>query len=283
MIDDQIRLRGLGERFAAGFPDLSGVRAVLLTGSVARGLADRWSDVELMVFWDGEPADESRRAAVAAAGGELTAFHGYDPDNDEWSEDVLFDGVEVQVSHRTVAGAEGWVADVTQRFDPDLTKQDLIALIRYGVALHDSGVVAGWRSRTEVYPDALGLAMVRAHLEFRSAWQRRKLLARGDVLPLAQDRLDTVRNVLLVLLGLNRVWFPHLGFKWVRDLAEGLPLAPAALPARLEAVLTATPASAVPAADALIMETLELVAKHLPTAGAEEEITHQLTPRPGPG
>jgi hypothetical protein len=264
--------RALAERYAAGYPHLPGVRAVVLAGSVARGIADRYSDIELMVFWDGPPEEPLRRRAAEAGGGTVAACHGYDPDNDEWADDVLVSGVEVQVSHRTVAGTERWLADVLDRADPDLVKQDLIALIEHGVALSGAELVQAWQRRVAHYPAPLALAMVRAHLDFGSAWQRRKLADRGELLPLYDDLTATVRNVLLVLLGLNRVYFPHLGFKWMHRLATRLPVAPADLASRLDAVLTAPPETAVPVADALITETLTLVAAHLPDAGAAEEL-----------
>lgn len=264
------RLRAAGERLAGEFKTLAGVRSVLLTGSVARGTADRWSDVELLVLWETAPPEAARRGAAASAGGVVTAFHDHRPADGEWAEDVLLDGVEVQIAHRVVAEVSTWIADLVERADPALVKQYLVATLRDAVVLHDTGLIDGWITATDVYPEALALATVRAHLRFRSSWERRKLLDRGDLVPLTQDRLDTVRNVLLVLLGLNRMWLPHLGFKWVGPAAERLRLAPAGLPARLDALLTATPASAVPAADALISETLILVAHHLPAAGAEK-------------
>ncbi|HEY2793688.1 MAG TPA: hypothetical protein VGJ28_15095, partial [Micromonosporaceae bacterium] len=229
--------RELAERVATAYAGIPGVRAVLLTGSVARDFDDGWSDVELMVFHDGEPSEEARRAVP----GLVTCWE-YDGDNDEWADDLLIDGVEVQASHKTVAGAEAWLSACTVGHDPDLVKQDFIALVRYGVPLHGSDVIAAWRRATDLYPDELRLAMVTEHLDFRSDWHRRKLLDRGELLPLYTDLVDSVRNVHLVLLGLNGVWFPHLGFKWLRRTAADLVIAPPDLADRLDAVLTAEPA-----------------------------------------
>jgi hypothetical protein len=272
--------RALAERFAAGYPERPGVRSVLLGGSVARGLADRWSDIELMVFWDGEPSQALRGQAVAAGGGTLVTAWDYDEDNAEWSDDVLLDGVEVQVSHRTVAGTHRWLADVIEDFAPDLVKQDLIALIRSGVPLHGADLISRWRRQTAEYPPELALAMVRAHLDFRSGWQRRKLLARGDLVPLYADLVDTARNVVLVLLGLNHSYFPHLGFKWLPQVTAELPQALAELAARLDALFTSAPAEAATLADALIEETLLLVEAQMPEAGAAAELALVRAVRP---
>ena len=44
---------------------LDGVDAVMLGGSTARGDADRWSDVEVGVFWERPPTAAQRRAVPA--------------------------------------------------------------------------------------------------------------------------------------------------------------------------------------------------------------------------
>ena len=272
--------RALAAEFAAGYQGRDGVRAVLLSGSVARGRADRYSDIELLVCWAGPPDGPARRDAVAAGGASLVTGYDYDAENAEWSDDVLLSGVEIQVSHRTQAGVGQWLTDVTTRFDPDLTKQDLISLIRTGVPLSGAELIGEWRRQSDHYPAPLADAMIRAHLDFRSAWQRRKLLDRGDLIPLYADLVDTARNVVLVLLGLNREYFPHLGFKWVPALAAGLAEAPAGLARRLDALFTAEPAEAVRVADALIEETLTLVAARRPETGAAAELAQVRRSRP---
>ncbi len=45
------------------------VRAVMVGGSVARGWADRYSDVEVGVFWEAFPSPEQFRAAMERARG----------------------------------------------------------------------------------------------------------------------------------------------------------------------------------------------------------------------
>ena len=273
MTDHSAWRRVLAEQFAEGYRGLPGVRAVLLAGSVARGFADRYSDIELTVFWNGPPPERLRRHAAEAGGGIMVQAHSFDPDNDEWADDITLSGVEIQASHRTVDGTERWLADVVTGFDPDLAKQDLIALIRSGVPVHDADLVRSWQERTEVYPRKLAIAMVRAHLDFRSAWQRRKLLDRRELLPLYTDLVDSARNIVLVLFGLNYRYFPHLGFKWLPHDIAALTSTPANLTTRLNTTFTASPQDAVRAIDSLIEETLTLAGASLPEAGANEELT----------
>ncbi len=50
------------------------VLAVMAGGSVARGCADEYSDVEIGVFWDTPPSEEDRRDAARRMGGEVWKF-----------------------------------------------------------------------------------------------------------------------------------------------------------------------------------------------------------------
>jgi hypothetical protein len=270
IVDD---LRALATRFAAAYAPLAGVRAVLLTGSVARGWADRYSDIELMVFWDGEPDQQLRHQAARDGGGTMVTCWDYDEENEEWSDDILLDGVEIQVSHRDRAATADWIADVVEDGDTSLTKQDLIALIQFGVPLAGDGLIASWRDACKVYPDALAAAMLAEYADFRSVQQRAKLLERGELLALSMDLTQSARNVFLCLLAHNRVYFPHLGYKWIRPVLRTLPDVPADAADRLDAVVSAPPAEAVAAADALIADTLRLV-------GADDELAALYAQRP---
>ncbi len=168
------------------------------------------------------------------------------------------------MSHRTVEVTERW----------------MVALLTVGVPLAGAELVDRWRRRCDPYPPPLALAMVREHLDFASAWPRRKLLDRGELLPLYTDLTRTARNVVLVLLGLNRVYFPHLGFKWLPRVLAELPVAPVDVAGRLARLFTDPPADAVRIADALVVETLTLVVEHLPAAEAGVELAAYRTERP---
>ena len=56
-------LRDLADRLAALAVEHTGPQAILLTGSVARGDADEYSDVDLIVYYDALP-DEAARESI---------------------------------------------------------------------------------------------------------------------------------------------------------------------------------------------------------------------------
>lgn len=56
----------------------------MLAGSASRGCADRYSDIEMGVFWDGPPSDEERMAHIEPAGGMFWELDPYDEVEKIW-------------------------------------------------------------------------------------------------------------------------------------------------------------------------------------------------------
>ena len=262
--DTSRRLLALAQDIGSAYGANREVAAVLVGGSVSRGHADRWSDLELGVFWVAAPSAGARAALADAAG---AADRRVFPDAglpDASEEDYLVDGVKVDVVHLTVAAAARVVDDVTERADPTVAKHVLVATLRHGVPLHGGALLAGWRARAAAYPGELRVAMVEQHLAFGPHWWLEMLAERDDV-PYLHDLLCRVeRSVLGALFGLNQVYPPSATLKWAARTAESLAVAPPNLAPRLKRVFRAAPREGVQEARRLIDETVDLVDAHLP-------------------
>ena len=75
----------LAWRIAPFYASNPHVDAVLLGGSTASGRADRYSDIEIGVFWNHPPSDEERRSAIIQVGGQVQRLYPYDPVEEVWS------------------------------------------------------------------------------------------------------------------------------------------------------------------------------------------------------
>jgi hypothetical protein len=254
------------------------VAAILVGGSVARGHADRWSDLELGIFWTGAPTEAARAAAAGVAG---AAQRRVFPNaaTEAWEEEYRVGGVKVDVGHLTVAAAEQIIDDVTVRGDPALAKQVFVAAVRDGVPLHGGALLAGWKVRAAAYPDELARAMVAEHLAFGPHWWLEMLAERDDLLALYGLLCRVERSVLGVLLGLNRVYPASAEFKWADRLAGSLTVAPPHLARRLKRVFRAEPREGVREAARLIDETVALVEAHLPTVDTAAVRARLASPR----
>lgn len=255
------RRRELAANVAGVFAGNPDVAAVLLAGSVPRGLADEFSDVEVDVYWRTPPSDDDRRAVWADNGWPLVAT---DVDEHEWADSFLVEGVKVDTSQFLVETLDRFIDSAMRDADTEPEYQVRITAIRDGVPLHGAPVIEGWRSRTEPYPDALGQAMVRQGLDVWPRMRLEMLAARDDVLLLRSDVVDVIQGVLSALFGLNRRFAPHPWHKWLDWETSLFGVAPDGLNRRIREILTARPPVAVVEVSRLVHETFDLVDQELP-------------------
>jgi hypothetical protein len=240
------------------------VVAMVLCGSVARGWADAWSDVELLVCWSSiAPADERARLARAAGGTSRQSWP-IDPELGVIEEPFVRDGIKVDLLHVASASIDAVLEAVTVGADPSPRKHVLVAAIRDGVALAGKNRLDAWQARAAVYPLALRVAVIEQNLIFGPHWWLEMLAARGDLLPLSDLLARIGRAVLGIVHALNDTYALSNDGKWSLRMAASLPLAPDDFPGRLARMLSAPAIPAVAEATALIDETIGLVARHCP-------------------
>jgi hypothetical protein len=285
--DDDVRWRReLGVQVAQAYAASPKIAAVALAGSVARGWADRYSDVELDVFWQEPPTDQERLAVLAQAGCRVDVQWADPPsheayrailrrtnghasqvwpyEDDEWSEHFYVNRVNIGVSAFLAVTVERWLDDVITGLDTDDDKHILIASLQQGQPLHGVERLQAWKNRIH-YPDELAAAVLRELLEVDESWWQRDMLAGRDALiPLHDLLCRSQRWLLRLLLALNRIWLPDPRFKWAGRLVEQMPLAPPDLARRLRLVFQVPPPAAVAEMEALALETLSLVDRYVP-------------------
>jgi hypothetical protein len=203
-------------------------------------------------------------------GGTRVALYPYEEENGDAPEEFLAHGMKIDLGHRSVEITQQRIADVVKRFDTDLAKQDSISLILDCMPIYGASVIEQLRSRTYPYPAELARAMVREHLDFGSSWWPYMMAERGDMLPLYEGFVHIERRMILVLLGLNRVYLHHLGFKWIDWLATKLLIAPPDLASRLNGLFLSGPFTAARDLDVLLHETIALVEAHMPEIDTSE-------------
>jgi hypothetical protein len=154
--------------------------------------------------------------------------------------------------------------DVLEGADSSLTIQQHLATLLSALPLSEPSVLTHWQQRAMVYPQELSVAMVRAHLRFRPAWEQEMLAERNDLLVLYESICTVEQHILLVLMGLNRLYYP--GFRRIDRLMEQMPIAPPNLSTRFKQVFGIVgidPLAGVYQLHDLIEESFSLVRTHL--------------------
>ena len=253
--------RALAESVAPAYAANPKVAGVLLAGSVARGIADQFSDIEIDIFWHTPPADEDLLAPIERCGWELLYRH---VDQNEWADGFFIEGIKVDTSQFLVSTIDGWLDDVVERGDIEPEYQVRITAIQHGRPLHGMELIERWRATTAVYPRTLAHAMVAECRSFRPRYLLEMLAARDNVLVLHQDLVAAEQLILSVLMGVNRMYAPHPYHKWLDWEVGQLTIAPPDLNRRLRHILRAEPHAAVDQLAQLIEETFALIERHMP-------------------
>jgi predicted nucleotidyltransferase len=270
------------DRVIACYDDLDGVSMVLLTGSVARGLSDDASDLDLYLYCDDvDRASLETTPRVEQLGGRRVVgvdgatgyFEKY------WLDDRF---VDVEVVSNVVLD----VADeaVTSGAATDQVL-GLACSLRDAVARRGGDELARWQGRL-VYGDELARHQVQTRgvrLLAPSVLHRLSYL-RGDTLSY-EVRLSAVLLDVVGLLGaVNRAFLPLAEPKWLPWHLERLDHRPPDLLARLDAGLTRPDAATVADLDRLVHEVLDLVDEHVPDAStAPARFVLALDPSRPPG
>jgi len=278
--DTAERLRELAERLLALELEHGAPAAALLTGSVSTGEADEYSDVDLILYFDGAiPDDEAINAVRDSVGGGDAAPIG-PRSEDACAIQFPVDGVQVQLAHETLASVEADIAKVVDELEVDTPLQKALEGLHSGAALHGAETIARLRERA-VYSEELQRAMVQTFWRFYPLWYVADQLERRDAVVWRYEVMaQSAYNVLGVLAGLNRVWFTTFQLKRMRKLVESFELAPPRLAERLEALFDPDAKTAVAELEHLVGETRELVRGRFPDL--DLKLTRELGTRHAP-
>lgn len=265
-------VRALARRVVAEALALGPLRGALLAGSGARGDADFYSDVDLLLYVDELPPEGRLEELREAVGGELPLPIA------PWLVQFYVDDVAVQVGYSTVAKIDEELDAALVRLEEVIgsANQKMLSGFLEGMPLHGEELIAAWRERVAAYPEELRRASIEHYWRFFPLWfyapamvERDAELWRLDVL------LDAAFNVLGVLAALNRVYYARFELKRLHAFTAKLVLAPPELAKRLESLFRLPPGDAADELGRLVEETRDLVTAELPDL--------ELALRPPPG
>jgi hypothetical protein len=260
------------------------VATAMVGGSISRGYADEYSDLEIGLFWTQQPSEAERTAIASHVSADILSLTTAEAGEPAWwgnehygVEKVVIDGrpstgsVMVSIHHLLAESVEQWLTDVLERYDTSSQKQELVAAIHDAAPLVREELLRSWQKRTALYPAELARRIIRENLWFGPWFWPGAYAQRGDDLVLRQHFIWMVHSMLKLLAALNRIYYRSTEHKWMDYLILDMAIAPEDLAARIKQALRADPSAAEQQLYRLIGEILTLVEQHMPAVSASFE------------
>ena len=266
----------LAREIARAYSGEPRVRAVMVGGSVSRGCADEYSDLEVGVFWAVPPSDVDRKDAVARMGGETEIWSFGGLRDGKATENIGLSGYTigskhyggtamVSPMHTAVETADRWIEALIDDLDTAPRNYELASAIHYGVPLYGHDLVGRWKRKVASFPDRLAVKLVQQNMWLGHWFRPDAYAGRADHLVLAEHLVQMQQHIVNVLAALNRTYVPSTEHKWVDWLLDRLPIKPTDCAARLKQTFAGGDLGQ--AARELVemgLEVIDLVELHLP-------------------
>lgn len=259
-------LLALGKKILEPYTQLPHARAAMITGSVAEGISDNYSDLDMTVYYENEIPTEEELVRIREANGALERVWLLgDPAEGEIAEAYELNGVQAQIGHARISVWENDIAEILERFNADTPLHKAMSGTLECIAVYGEAYIDKWRQQIAAYPDGLRRAMVEQHLKFFPYWNISKQLETRDATVWHyQILVEASYNLVAILAGLNRLYFTTFQFKKMHRLLEQMTIAPENFSERLEALFQMPPTDAAIALEALLREVMALVERELP-------------------
>jgi predicted nucleotidyltransferase len=254
--------RGIADRIVKGLAARTELRATLLAGSVARGMADEYSDIDLLNYYEELPDRQVFDDVLREAGGERIGDIS-DPGPAGFVARYRVDGVEVQTGGQLISDLEHRLEQI-EAGDVDWIRSKVAEGLLEGVPVFGDHLIRGWQGRAS-YPESLRRPEVEANLGWFPIWAIDEHLAARDAeLFRRQMLLEGAFKVVAVLSAIDRRYFTTFQFKRAGAHIDQMKNKPDRLAERLDRVANAPPSEAADELRKLVEETKTIVKRELP-------------------
>jgi len=264
MTDRNQYLLELAKRNAKAYIANPKTKAAMITGSVAEGLCDEYSDCEICFYYDELPSKVDLHLARQQNQGSEPLWTLGSLQEGSYAESYVVKGVEFQIGHEAIANWEKEISGILEEFDLSPMMKAMSGTL-IGIPLHGEPLIQRWKARISNYPDGLAQKMVEHYLKFSAIWGMQEKLARRDAtLWYYQLLVESTQNILGVLSGLNHLYYTPFQFKRMSRFVEQMKITPENLSTRLEDLFRCEAHVAVNELETLVRETVDLVEIHMP-------------------
>lgn len=235
---------------------------ILIGGSVAKGWADEFSDLEMCFIWHKLPSFEDRVRSVEKFGGVSKQLKKFDSDD---SPKIIEDSFDIETFHIDLwhcedKGVENDIEEINANLNTRRS-QGTLYTVQKGIVLKDSAPLQRWREKLR-YPRELQIRYVTEHLSVVAKPDLLLHVQREDVMIFYGLISGIQKRIIHVLHGLNGEYFQ--GLKNTKHVLMSLDIKPVHCWERFRAMYQGSIVQSASQLIDLIVEVIDLLQVHLP-------------------
>lgn len=235
--------------------------AVQIVGSVARGLSDENSDLEIEFFSEELPPLDAIDAFIGTVGGD-EIFHYPAPlaDGSVWTA-FRRQGVWIELGWQKEESAVQAIRSICSGLILDHDRLIIGSTYKDAIDLRRSEALRSAKEALNVYPSGLGRKIVDATLrqwDVALAWEIKGVLAkRNERMPLAQRLVADCQRMTRLIFAVNECW--DYDYKWLQAIERSSPKCVDGFARRVDEILELSDcANSIRALHGLLADILDL-------------------------
>lgn len=232
--------------------------AMAVGGSVSRGQADAFSDLELLCFWDVFPDVETRHALVEAINAELI----FPIDDDQNEDNLILNDIQVDIMHNTVDYYDNMISDAWEFHLADYQTLAFLDTVAYAYPLFGEDIINIWKEKTLEYPRELAINVIFDNLVKLHNGNIELFIERDNPTEFYAQMVVIQRKIFNILSAINKKYAG--GYKWMYPELADMEIAPLNIATRFKKMFVGNKFEAIEDLYAIVFETLYLVKHNFP-------------------
>lgn len=243
----------LAQKMASLYP----AEVIVIVGSVATGLADAWSDLDLVMYWKDIMPENQRAQLLKAIGADMIEFSYYTATDDTLR--LAPNRFKIEVSHQRLDTMEAIIHAVGQEHDTHPTKLTDIRAFLDGRVLKGDIIAEAWRTQIGMMSTPLKQKLVHQYLLKLTAHNLLEMIIRRDDALFARALINNWCDMVLKALMAANGLYPPARPKHLTHIGKTLGHQPENLSERIQIICNTSIGEAFEQGKILIYDTVAII------------------------
>ena len=212
----------MAEELSQYYSSREEVVMVCLGGSSTKGIADAYSDLDIIVYWSEMDEDWIQSSPLESAIGLVrTDIISMAPGS--FVESYHIEGVKIDFGHVSMKDWKEWSTPLA----PDSDQIGMIGGFLVSIPFYGKELFLEWKETLSEYPDEIALEIIKKNLGFFvKGYLLNQCFNRGDLLAYSDGMNQMLKKLITVAAALNRRFYSASEPRWIEYELEKMLLLP---------------------------------------------------------